>query len=183
MEQSELIGQILTFLIVGIIIPLALWYFGVRKNSSTFKMWAVVVAVVYFAGVGIELGNRWFGLFEETTFRAGALGPARRAVESSIVDETPYYVKHADKRHLLELLPVAKLGEQAVGSLTLRYEVHAPNDEMLAQGQETLQPAKGDKWAAINTEFPTHDIGVHKLVVEVPKPAGEIKITIREVKR
>ena len=58
MEQSELIGQVLTFLIVGIIIPLTLWYFGVRNNSSSFKMWAVVVAVIYFAGIGIELGNR-----------------------------------------------------------------------------------------------------------------------------
>jgi hypothetical protein len=183
MEQDELIRAIVTFLIVGIIIPMTLWYLGIRKNSSQFKMWAVVVAVIYFVAVGIDLGTRWFGLFEESTFRTGLVGPARRAEESSITRETPYYVKHADRRHLIELLPVAKIGEQAVGSLTLRYEVRAPDDEMLAQGQETVRPAKGDKWAAIHTEFPARDVGLHKLVVEVPKPAGEIKVTISEVKR
>lgn len=183
MEQDELIRAILTVLIVGIVIPMTLWYFGVRFRRPQFKTFGVVIAVVYFAGAGIELGNRWFGLSEEATFRTGMPGPARRAAESSVTQETPYYVKHADKRHFMELLPVAKLGEQAIGSLTLRYEVRSPEDEMLAQGQETLQPAKGDKWAAIHTEFPVHDIGVHKLVVEVPKPAGEVKVTISEVRR
>jgi hypothetical protein len=181
MEQDELIRAIVTLLILGIIIPLSLWYWGMRRNSSTFKTFAVVIAVSYFAVAAIELSNSFFGTFEET-FRTGFLGPPRRATEASTVGESPYYVKHPEWRHPLDLLPVAKIGEKAVGPLTVRYEVHAPDGTMLAKGQETVQPLKADQWTAIHTQFPTHEQGVHKLIVEVPKPAGEVKATIREVK-
>jgi hypothetical protein len=183
MEQNELITVIATVLIVGIIIPMTLWYLGLRYNRPQFKSFGVAVAVFCFAVLALELGHGWFGWFEEDTFRTGLVGPAQRATESSITRETPYYVKHADRRHVVELLPVARLGEQAVGALTLRYEVSSPSGRILAQGKETAHPATGDKWAAIHMEFPTNGEGGHTLVVEIPKPAGEVKVTIREVRR
>lgn len=182
MDQDELVRAILTVIIVGIMVPMTLWYLGRRFSKPELKMFGVAIATVYFALVAVDLGHRRFGWFAEDTFRTGMLGPARRATESFVTGETPYHVRDADKRHLLELLPVAKLGEQAVGPLTLRYEVRAPDGEVLAKGQETLQPAKGEKWAAIRTEFATHEEGEHKLVVQIPKPAGEVKVTIREVR-
>ena len=183
MDEEELFRAILTVLIVGIMAPMTLWYLGVRFNKPQFKVCGVAIAAVYFGVLAVDLGHRRFGWFEENTFRTGLVGPARHATESFVTGETPYYVNDADKRHLLELLPVAKLGEQAVGPLALRYEVRSPNGEVLAKGQETLQPAKGEKWAVIRAEFPTHEQGEHKLVVEIPKPAGEVKVTIREIKR
>jgi hypothetical protein len=183
MEQNDLIRAILTVLIVGIITPMILWYWGVRTNRQQFKSLAVIVAVVYFAVVAMDLGHRWWGWFEEDTYRTGIVGPARRATEQIVTGEILYHVKDADKRHLLDLLPVAKLGESAVGFITLRYEVHAPNGDVLAKGQDTLQPDKNEKWTAIHAEFPAHELGEHKVLVEVPKPAGEVKVTIREVKR
>ena len=154
---------------------------GVRRRQPQFKVWAVVVEVMALIVFGINVGQKQFGWFGQDTFETSVTGPSTLDKTPSVTGEWRYHV-NADAvgaRHLLEFTPVAKYGELAKGSLTLRYEVRSPQGEMVAQGRETLLPAKGRNWSTLRASFEPRVEDEHTMLLEIPKPAGTVRVKVR----
>lgn len=136
----------------------------------------------YLATFVYSVGHDWLGWFQEA-YQTDIAGPDQHAREDSVTAEGLYPVNEAGMRHVMELTPIARFGEHATGSLTLRYEVRSPKGAALAKGQETLRPASGPNWTMLRTEFTSPEDGWHKVVLEIPKPVRKVRVRIRELQK
>ena len=184
MLEDPRVNGLLWIVVICVLVPGALWYLAVRRRRPQLKLWAAAVEVTALIVLGIDLGQTHCGRFVPDTYETTAVGPARREATPSVAREWPYPVNadEAGRQHLLEFTPVARAGEQAAGPLILRYEVRSPKGEIVAQGRETVMPAQGDKWSTLRTQFQPRDEGEHTMLLEIPKPAGEVKVKIRVLK-
>lgn len=182
MNDDQIVRAIISFAVVGLLVPAALWYLGIRLRKPQLKVWGVIIGATYVLVFGYNAGHEWFDWFPDV-YQTDMQGPDQRASEATVVMEGPYHVNVAGSRHQMVLTPIAKYGEQPTAPLTLGYEVRSPSDQVLTKGRETLQPSKGSNWTPVKTEFTSPEDGDHKLILEIPKPARKVRIEISERKR
>ena len=191
MDDSQLIRAVITFAVIGVLVPATLWYLAIRLGKPQLKMWGAVIGVIYTLLFAVNAAHEWLDWFPNvyTTYVAG---PNERARGASVVSDAQYHVNEAGSRHELVLTPVANYNEAAVGSVTIVFEVQSPSGRVVAKGQQTLEPAKNHwtpirankaaTWTPLKTEFTSPEDGDHKLIVEIPRPVRKVRVEIAERK-
>ena len=177
-----MIRAIVSFVVVGFLVPAAFWYLGIRFSRPQLKIWGILIGVTYLLVAGYSIAQESFDLFP-TTYSTYLDGPSARTTEASVVNDATYYVNVAGSRNEMAFIPVAKYGEPATGTVTITYQVQSPRGVMLAKGQERLGPGKGSNWAALKAEFISPEEGVHKVILEIPRPVRKVRIEITERKK
>jgi hypothetical protein len=168
MDDDQLIRAIASFVIVGLLLPSALWYSAIRFGKPRLKAFSVIIGVAYislFAYNGVREWTDWFPLVYTTYVN----GPG-------LVDFT-YYVNVAGSRHQMSLTPIPKFGEKSTAPVALSFEVRTPTDQVVAKGRETLN------WTPLKAEFTSPEEGIHKLILEIPQPVRKVRVDITERKK
>ena len=179
-DEKHAVGVILFFTIFTLVIPATLWYLGTVKRQPQLKKWAVVIFVVPLLVFGYNFLAERLGWDGSNTFRTSVSGPPRRGPVAPT--ELPYHVNHEGWRQVVELTPIARVGEIAKGPVTLKFEARSPSAAVVANATATLEPDKGKNWSTLRTEFIAPAEGDYSLKIEIPTLVGEVKLTIREVK-
>jgi hypothetical protein len=179
MDNEHLIGQVLLTLIF-IVLAMGLWYLGLRSGKRTFKQLAVMIAVAPIIGLGLGPAWSWFG-WDRVDIRSTANGPAPR--EAFTKDERPIPVGKVGATHQLTLTPSIWGANPPTKPLHLRFDVRSPNGEVLAQGEQDLAPAKGFRSAPLRAEFVPREEGQHKLLMDIPSPAGHVDYWVKELRK
>lgn len=182
MDDDQIVRAVISFVVVGLLAPAALWYLGIRFGKPQLKVFGVVIGATYVLVFGYNAGHEWFDWFP-VVYQTDMQGPDQRTREASIVVDGPYRVNVAGSRHQMVLTPIAKYGEQPVAPLTLGFEVRSPSGQVVTKGRETLRPSKGSNWTPLKTEFTSPEDGEHKLILEIPKPVRKVRIEISERKK
>ena len=192
MEDDPLVRAIITFVIVGFLVPATLWYLGIRFAKPQLKGFGVVIGVTYLLLAGFNISQEWLHWFPNvyTTYMDG---PNQRTRGNSVVADGMYRVNVAGSRHQMVLTPVAMYDEPAVVPVTLAFEVLTPSGQVVAKGMETLSPAKkywtplrtdkAAKWTPLKTEFTSPEEGEHELILEIPRPVRKVRVEVAERKK
>jgi len=191
MDDSQLIHVVITFAVVGILVPATLWYLAIRLGKPQLKMWGAVIGVTYTLLFAVNAAHEWLDWFPNV-YETYLAGPNQRTRGTSAVSDASYRVNEAGSRHELVLTPVANYDEPAMGPVTIVFEVHSPSGRVVAKGQQTLAPAKNHwtpirankaaTWTPLKTEFTSPEDGDHKLIVEIPRPVRKVRVEITERK-
>src|SRR5690349_19114219 len=149
MDIEQLPGMILLALLC-IVAAMGLWYLSIRTSSLRMKQFAVMIGAIPVLVIGLNLGSSWFG-WDNHDYRTTAVGPSSR--ESNAADHVTIPVTNADPRHQIELRPKIRGGNPPSQPVHLRFAVHSPKGEILAQGEQDLAPGKGLRWSPLLAEF------------------------------
>jgi hypothetical protein len=179
MDQQAIIHAII-FSLATVAAGLGLWYLGVRYNILALKQMAVMIGVVPSLVFGAQIAIHLFGADKVTLYKTWTRGPGRR--EASFESRVPFQVNYPEAPQQIDLTPKPRIGETPSGSVHLAYKVLSPSGQLLAEGEQTVNPA-GKYWATIRTQFQTRDQGEHALILEIPSPIGEVGISILELTR
>jgi hypothetical protein len=179
MGTEHLPGQILLTLIC-IVLAMGLWYLWQRSGRRAFKQFAILIAIAPIVGIGLGPAWSWFG-WDRLDIRGTANGPAPR--EAFTKYEGPMPVGHVGTTHQLTLTPSIWGANPPTKPLRLRFEVRSPSGEVLAQGEQDLAPAKGFRWASLRAEFRPREEGQHKLLLDIPSPAGHVDFWVKELRK
>jgi len=179
MGTEHLLGQILLTLIC-VVLAMGLWYLGLRSGKQGLKQLAVMIAIAPVIGLGLGPAWSWFG-FDRLDIRGTASGPAPR--EALTKYEGPIPIGQVGATHRLTLTPSIWGTNFPTKPLHLRFEVRSPNGEVLAQGEQDLAPAKGFRWAPLRAEFVPREEGQHKLLMDIPSPAGHVDYWVKELRK
>ena len=182
MDDTQIVRAIITFVLVGMLAPAALWYLGIRLGKPQLKVFGVVIGATYLLLFGYNAAHEWLDWFP-VVYQTDMQGPDQRTGEASIVVEGPYHVNVAGSRHQMVFTPIANYGEQPTAPLTLGFEVRSPSGQVITKGRETLGPSKGSNWTPLKTEFISPEEGEHNLILEIPKPVRKVRIEISERKK
>jgi hypothetical protein len=194
LDDDQIVRAVITFVIVGVLVPATLWYLGIRLRKPQLKAGGVIIGVTFVLLFGLNLGHEWFDWFPNV-YQTDLQGPGQRAREASIVVAGRYPVNVTGSRHEMVLTPVAIYGDPAVGSVTLGYEVQSPSGLVVAKGRESLGSATGFSWKRLlkttraatwnplKVEFVSPEEGEHKLILEIPKPVRKVRVEIAERKK
>jgi hypothetical protein len=192
MDDQQLVRAVITFVVVGFLVPATLWYFGIRFAKPQLKGFGVVIGVTYLLLAGYNIGQELFDWFPNvyTTYMDG---PGQRTRGDSVAADGTYRVNVAGSRHQVVLTPVAVYGEPATVPVTIAFEVQTPSGQVVAKGMETLAPGKpywtplrtdkAAKWTPMKVEFTSPEEGEHKLILQIPKPVRKVRVEIAERKK
>jgi hypothetical protein len=192
MDDEQLVRAIATFIIVGLLVPAALWYLGIRFGKPQFKATGVIIGVIYVAVFGFNAAHEWLDWFP-ATYQTDISGPDERTRGETVVGDAQYRVNVEGSRHEMVLTPVAKYDERPTAAVTVSFEVQSPSGVVVAKGRETLQPkpyswtilktSKAATWMPLKAEFISAEEGEHKVILEIPKPVRKVRIEISERKK
>jgi hypothetical protein len=180
--DDQIVRAVISFVIVGLLVPAVLWYLGIRFGKPQLKVWGVVIGVTYLLVAGYSIAQESFDLFPGT-YSTYLDGPGSRTNEAIVVNDATYHVNAAGSRNEIAFTPVAKYGEPATGMVTIAYEVQSPRGVVVAKAREKLSPGKGSNWALLKAEFIAPEEGVHKLILEIPRPVRKVRVEITERKK
>jgi len=192
MDDEQLMRAVATFVIVGLLVPAALWYLGIRFAKPQLKAWGVIIGVIFVVLFGFNAAHDWLDWFP-VTYHTDLSGPDTRAREETVLVDGQYRVNVEGSRHQMVLTPVAKYDEEPRAPVMLSYEVRSPSGQVVAKGRETLQPrpsgwtflrtSRAATWVHLRTEFVSPEEGEHKLILQIPKPVRKVRVEIAERKK
>jgi hypothetical protein len=192
MDDQQLVRAVISFVVVGILVPATLWYLGIRFAKPQLKAWGVVVGATYILLAGYSIAQESSDLFPNvyTTYMDG---PDQRTRGTSVVSDGMYHVNVAGSRHEMVLTPVAQYDEPATVPVTIAFEVQTPSGQVVAKGSQTLAPGKpywtplrtdkAAKWTPLKTEFVSPEEGQHKVILEISRPVRKVRVEIAERKK
>ena len=192
MDDQQIVRAVISFFIVGFLVPATLWYCGIRFAKPQLKGFGVMIGVTYVLLAGYNISQEWLDWFPNvyTTYMDG---PNQRTRGTSVVADGTYHVNVAGSRHQMVLTPVAQYNEPATVPVTIAFEVQTPSGQVVAKGTETLAPGKpywtplktdkAAKWTPLKTEFISPEEGEHKLILEIPRPVRKVRVEIAERKK
>lgn len=181
MDDEQLIRALATFIIVGLLVPAALWYLGLRFRKPEYQGLGLIVAAIYLAVTAYNVTHDWLDWFP-VTYRTEISGPDERTRGETVVGDTRYRVNVEGARHQMVLTPVAKYDDRPAVPVKVSYEVQSPSGKVVTKGQETLQP-KANGWTPLKAEFISPEEGEHRLILEIPKPVRKVRVEIAERKK
>lgn len=192
MDDDQLVRAIVTFVILGLLVPGAFWYLGIRFGKPQLKAFGVIIGVIYVALFGFNAAHEWLDWFP-VTYQTDIGGPDARTRGETVVGDAQYRVNVEGSRHEMVLTPVAKYDDRPTAPVTVSFEVQSPSGRVVAKGRETLQPkpyswtllrtSKAGTWMPLKVEFISPEEGEHKVILEIPKPVRKVRIEISERKK
>jgi hypothetical protein len=166
--------------VICIFAAMGLWYLSIRSGSLKMKQFAVLIAVIPVLVIGLNFASSWFGS-NSHDYRTTAVGPS--SGEPNVTDQLAIPVTNANARHQLELRPKIRGGSPPTQAVHLRFAVHSPKGEILAQGEQDLAPDKGLRWSSLRAEFQPPEEGDHVLFLDIPQPVSSVDIVVRELRK
>ena len=179
MDIEQLPGMILLALIC-VLAAMGLWYLSIRSRSLKMKQFAVMIGAIPVLVIGLNIASSVFD-WNNHDYRTTAVGPSSR--EQRAADHVAIPVTNADARHQIELRPKIRGGTPPSQPLHLRFAVHAPKGEILAEGEQDLAPGKGLRWSSLRAEFQPRQEGDHILLLDIPQPVSSVDIIVRELRK
>ena len=174
MEHDFITAAILLTL-VCVIIALGLWYLGIRRNSRTPKMWAVLVGLFPLLPIGLQFLPTPKHEFRDTS----VLGPQRDRITFTTT-ETRFEVTAPQAVHQMELTPKAWGSYQPAETVRIAYQVKSPSAEVVGKGEQDFAPTQRLRWTTSQTTFTAREEGTYTVLLTVPPQVGSVDIRIRQ---
>ena len=175
----------LAFVLVG----LGLWYASIQFNKPGLKTVGILIGAFPIVGFGLQIAASYFGWGEPTdNYRTSVAGTAHS--EKTATREFPMYFSNPEIPHSIEFTPKAYLGENALGDVTLSFELRTPKGEIATSGGGTVAPdphkdgdGKNDRWQIFRASFEPPVEGSYTMKLVMPNPVGGVDIEVKELKK
>ena len=181
--DGEQISSSLLLIRVGVVLALALFSLGVRRNNLALKQIAVALGVVPMLVSGWNIAYTSFG-WDVHDFRTSmVVGSWERRSETSVTDKTTIPVTNAERKHQLVLTAKTWGGLVTTQSVRMHYTLQSPKGEILATGEQDLAPTQKLRWQPLRVDFQPQEEGDHQLILEIPRPVGSVDMIVRELRK
>src|SRR5271165_1372277 len=91
LDDDQIVRAVITFVIIGVLVPATLWYLGIRLRKPQLKMWGVVIGVMYVPLFAYNAAHEWLDWFPNV-YQTDLQGPDQRTRGASVVVDGQYHV-------------------------------------------------------------------------------------------